>query len=72
MITMLTAEKRRLADRVHVGAIYTDGVEPYEIEAIGPTGCITMRDFHDQVRCLSLENFRAWCWLVRAELKGMT
>ena len=60
-------ERRRLAGRVVIGAYYTDGTRLYETEAIGATGCVVFRDCCTSWdRCLSIEDFRAHFWLVKA------
>jgi hypothetical protein len=60
-------ERRRLAARVVIGAYYTDGTRLYETEAIGATGCVVFRDCcTGWDRCLSIEDFRAHFWLVKA------
>lgn len=59
--------RRSLAARVLIGAYYTDGARLYEAEGIGATGCVVFRDCcTGSDRCLSIEDFRAQLWLVRA------
>jgi hypothetical protein len=59
-------EKQRLGERVKEGSYYTDGKSLYEVEMIGATGCVTIRNCRTEgARCLGIENFRARYWLVR-------
>lgn len=59
-------ERLALAKRVAVDSYYTDGRELYEVEAVGPTGCVVIQNsVNGHVRCLSIDTFRRYLWLVR-------
>ena len=59
-------ERLMLAKRVAIASYYTDGVDLYEVEDVGPTGCVTIQNSASgDVRCLSIEKFRQCLWLVR-------
>lgn len=67
-MTVVSLDRRReLATRVRIGGYYTDGDRLVAPEAIGATGCVVFRDCcTNWDRCLSIEDFRARFWLVRA------
>lgn len=59
-------ERRTLAGRVVPGAYYTDGRALFEVDAIGATGCVTLRScWNGGTRCFGIEDFRAKFWLVK-------
>lgn len=64
-------QRRALARRVVVRAFYTDGLDLYETESIGATGCVTLRDCREteRIRCLSIQDFRSALWLVAGEAR---
>lgn len=60
-------DRRKLAQHVVVDGYYTDGRALCQVEAIGATGCVVFRDcVTGWDRCLSIDDFRAAFWLVRA------